>query len=35
MKKIFSDGVIAVSAALFTSSLAVGLACVYAFDKFI
>ena len=35
MKKIFGDGVLAVSTALFACSLAVGLAFVYAMDKFI
>ncbi len=34
MKKIFSDGVLAVSAGLFACSLAIGLALVYAMDKF-
>ena len=35
MKKIFGDGVIALSVSLFSCSLAVGLALVYAMDKFI
>ena len=35
MKKIFSDSVLAVSMGLFACSLAVGLALVYAMDKFI
>jgi len=34
MKKIFSDGVLAVSAGLFACSVAIGLALVYAMDKF-
>lgn len=35
MKKIFKDGVFVVSAGIFACSLAVGLALVYTFDKFI
>ena len=35
MKKIFSDGVLAVSTGIFACSLAIGLALVYAFDKMI
>ena len=35
MKKIFNDDVIVLSAGLFACSLAVGLAFVYAMDKFI
>ena len=35
MKKNFKDGVLAVSTGIFTCSLAVGLALLYAFDKFI
>ena len=34
MKKIFGDSVLAVSTGLFACSLAVGLALVYALDKF-
>ena len=35
MKKNFLGGVLAVSTGIFACSLAVGLALVYAFDKFI
>lgn len=35
MKKIFSDDVFALSIGIFGCSLAVGLAFVYAMDKFI
>ena len=35
MKKIFSDSVLTVIAGLFACSLAIGLALVYAMDKFI
>ena len=35
MTKTFKDGVLAASVGLFTCSLAIGLALVYAFDKFI
>jgi len=35
MKKNFKDSVLAVSTSIFACSLAVGLALVYAFDKFI
>ncbi|GEM_PF-5553699 len=35
MKKIFKDSVLAASTGIFACSLAVGLALVYAMDKFI
>ena len=35
MKKIFGDSVFALSTGIFACSLAVGLALVYAMDKFI
>ena len=35
MKKNFKDGVLAVSTGIFACSLAIGLALIYAFDKFI
>ena len=35
MKKNFSNGVLLVSTGIFSCSLAVGLALVYAMDKFI
>ena len=35
MKKNFKDSVLAVSTGIFACSLAVGLAFIYAFDKFI
>ena len=35
MKKNYKDGVLAVSTGIFACSLAVGLALVYALDKFI
>ena len=35
MKTIFKDSVLAVSTGIFACSLAVGLALVYTFDKFI
>lgn len=35
MKAFFDDSVFAISAGLFACSLAVGLALVYAMDKFI
>lgn len=35
MKKFFDDGVLVMSVGIFACALAVGLAIVYAFDKFI
>jgi len=35
MKKIFRDDVLAASIGIFGCSLAIGLASLYAFDKFI
>ena len=35
MKKFFSDSVLTVSTGIFSCTLAVGLALIYAFDKLI